>query len=276
MRAALIRPHLRAWVSAIVGYDEQMAAEAIHYGEPSPTGTIILAFSEPVDAAWGVDAPGWRFSSLAAGLHTAPSVIRTHGVQRGIQLSLTPRGARAVLGLPIGELARAMVPLGDIAPRLEKCRARIEEMPSWRLRFEALQDGIEAEIASRRTPPRGDPLALHCWDLMRASGGASTVEELARTAGASRRTVGVHLARELGLSPKQAARVIRFERSTRMWRGRGAHGGQPATLADLAAACGYSDHAHLTREWRALGGQAPSTWEIFPNVQADPDPRRGG
>ena len=41
-------------------------------------------------------------------------------------------------------------------------------------------------------------------------------------------------------------------------------------LADLAAACGYFDQAHLAREFRALAGCPPSQWitEEFRNIQA--------
>ena len=57
---------------------------------------------------------------------------------------------------------------------------------------------------------------------------------------------------------------------------RGLLGRRP--LAEVAARCGYSDQAHLSREWLALSGCSPTTWlrEEFPFVQ-DPgtpgDPR---
>ncbi|MEV6211981.1 AraC family transcriptional regulator [Kitasatospora sp. NPDC051914] len=59
---------------------------------------------------------------------------------------------------------------------------------------------------------------------------------------------------ETGLSPKAAARVVRFDRARRM----AASGG--GRLAELAAACGYFDQAHLAREFRALAVVAPSVW----------------
>ena len=41
-------------------------------------------------------------------------------------------------------------------------------------------------------------------------------------------------------------------------------------MADLAAACGYFDQAHLAREFRSLAGCPPSQWlaEELRNVQA--------
>jgi AraC-like DNA-binding protein len=57
----------------------------------------------------------------------------------------------------------------------------------------------------------------------------------------------------VGLRPKQAARVARFDRARRQLN--------PATrLADLAAAHGFSDQSHLVREFHAFAGCTPTGW----------------
>ena len=63
----------------------------------------------------------------------------------------------------------------------------------------------------------------------------------------------------------------RFQRACRMLE-RPRHPG----LAGVAAACGYYDQAHLTREWNELAGCTPTLWmaEELPSVQdagAGPD-----
>jgi len=84
------------------------------------------------------------------------------------------------------------------------------------------------------------------------------------------------------LTPKAAARVIRFDRARKLLVRNLAsatadagyrlahHRLAPYRLADLAADCGYFDQAHLAREFRALAGCPPSQWlaEEFRNVQA--------
>lgn len=274
---AEIRAHLRPFIASITGYDEQVALDAVHFGTPSPTATIVLAFTEPLDAAWGHREAGHRYPGLAAGLHTRPTVIRTHGVQHGIHLALTPTGVRAVLGLPPAELAHRMVELDEVAPELEACRVRLEEMPRWERRFAAVQDALERCIASRRRHGVPDTMAGHCWDLLIRSGGAATVAALADAAGVSRRTLTTRFHREFGVGPKAAARIIRYDRSFEMWRAvQSGAPGAPRSLAEIAAACGFSDQAHLTREWRAFGGQAPSRWESFPILQDGDVPREAG
>src|SRR5690348_17555140 len=115
------------------------------------------------------------------------------------------------------------------------------------------------------------PEVSQAWRALLASGGTAAVPELAREAGWSSRRLGTRFRAEIGLAPKQAARVVRFDRARRLLQRRVAAAGQPE-LAALAAACGYYDQAHLAREFRALAGCPPSRWlaEEFRNVQAAP------
>jgi AraC-like DNA-binding protein len=64
-----------------------------------------------------------------------------------------------------------------------------------------------------------------------------------------------------GSSPAFVLRVMRFQRFVALAQ-RLAAGTPDATrsLAEVAAACGYADHAHLTRECRRMTGEPPSTY----------------
>lgn len=295
MPRASIRPRLRPSIVSIVGYDERMPVDAVHFGTPSPTATIVLALGDPVDIGWHGEDTSDRRAGLAAGLHLTPTLIRTHGAQRGVHISLTPSGVRALLGMPASELACRMTDLDAVAPELSRCRARMQEMEDWDSRFALLQDALEAMLTSREPLDGVDPFVARCWDLLLASGGRMSIAALSGQTRTSRRTVSERFRRELGLSPKQVGRVMRFSHSHALWEvltqsaatdhrikvgasGRmladSAQGSlegslrSPVSLADLAVICGYSDHAHLTREWRALSGQVPSAWETFPILQA--------
>jgi hypothetical protein len=108
------------------------------------------------------------------------------------------------------------------------------------------------------------PAGRELWE--RLQGPAPWAERFAVCDDVLRR---LHLARrfgeEFGLRPKLAARVLRFERASRLLRaGTGA-----GTIAEVAAACGYFDQSHLDRDFAELAGCPPTVWlaEEVPSVQ---------
>jgi transcriptional regulator GlxA family with amidase domain len=79
-----------------------------------------------------------------------------------------------------------------------------------------------------------------------------SVSALADELAWSGRAFGERFRERIGMTPKRAARIVRFERATeRLERDR------RQGLAGLAYACGYADQAHLTREFRAFAGTTP-------------------
>jgi transcriptional regulator GlxA family with amidase domain len=76
--------------------------------------------------------------------------------------------------------------------------------------------------------------------MLRASSGTVSIAQVAREVGWSDRHLARGFRREIGLTPKAAARVIRFDRARRLPP---RHSG-----AVVAAECGYADQAHLIRE----------------------------
>jgi len=90
------------------------------------------------------------------------------------------------------------------------------------------------------------------------SGGTVPVRDVARNVGWSERHLSARFTREIGLRPKTAARVIRFQRARRVLQ-RNVGAGRP-NIAGVAAECGYFDHAHLIRDWQQFTGLAPTDW----------------
>lgn len=110
------RPQLRPLVAGYSGYRVDGAEPGIHRGLPSRYLTIIVTLSGTVDLSALPDPaqPPASFTTLAGGLHARPALISHDGRQHGIQLHLTPLGARVLLGLPAGELAHTVVDLGTL------------------------------------------------------------------------------------------------------------------------------------------------------------------
>ena len=268
-RAALL-PYV-AWCT---GYRQAGVGPAVHRGLPSPWLTMIVTLDDPLVIARHPDPrqPASVHDFLLGGLHTAPALVTHDGRQSGIQLALTPLGARVLLGLPAAELASIDVEAADVLGRLAgEVRERVLAAPDWPGRFAVLEEVLAGRLraaqASGSPVPR--PEVSYAWDRLQRSRGAVSVADLAAETGWSPRHLGEQFRAETGLSPKAGARVVRFDRARRRLLGRQAEGGR-VVLADLAAECGYYDQAHLARDFRDLAGCPPSALlaEELRNVQA--------
>jgi AraC-like DNA-binding protein len=291
---------LRPYVAWYTGYRQRGIAPARHRGLPSPFLTLIFTLDEPLTVLAHPDPgqPGGEFGTLLGGLHCVPALIAHQGAQSGIQLAMRPLGARVLLGLPAGELANADVPaetvLGGICAEWHD---RVRQAASWRERFEVMDELLlrlagaqpagppfaangaaqgAVPSAAQGTAPGVPPEVSWAWHQLIRSGGATRVSALAAETGWSSRHLTSRFRAEIGLTPKAAARVIRFTRARQLLARQVAAGAQ-RRLADLAVTCGYFDQAHLAREFRALAGIPPSQWlaEEFRNVQAAADPAGG-
>src|SRR5689334_24751740 len=129
---------LRRYVAWYTGYRQRGVPPARHRGLPSPYLTLIFTLDEPltIEAHPDPGQPPGEFGTLLGGLHSVPALITHAGAQSGIQVALRPLGARALLGLPAGELAELDLPaeaaLGGVCAEL---REKLESAAGWPARF---------------------------------------------------------------------------------------------------------------------------------------------
>lgn len=250
---------LTPYVSSCVGYDDALPEEAVHHGLPSTSLTVIISFDEPLDCGWVGDSTSERFWVLGAGLHDRPALIRTHGHQHGMQLALTPLGARTLLGSPSAALANSMLDGSEVTKCIPGAvHAQLTDL-DWRRRFDLLEAQLLSVIGDEQRQPADE--VTHAWRLIVDHGGTLAVQDIAATVGWSRRHLSSRFRAEFGLTPKEASRVSRFGHARALFE-------TGMRSADVAYRCGYADQAHLNREWQRLAGQTPrQTLAEFPIVQ---------
>lgn len=268
-------PQLDGMVVSAVGYRSAGVQPALHRGLPSPYLTLIFSFDGPVvsgrtpEQVHGADAA--RTDIVVGGLHQRPAYVLQPEHEAGIQLSVHPLAARRLLGMPAGELTGGLVASGtDVLGRdAGEVHERLCGAGRWSERFALVTDYLQRRAAAAGRTAEVRPEVSEAWAWLARHRGAGTLDGLAAHVALSPRRLTTVFRAETGLSPKQAARLMRFKHA------RGAvvrvvvAGGTP-DLARVAADCGYYDHSHLVRDFRQYTDLSPTGWlaEECRNIQA--------
>jgi len=246
-------PILRRFISHYGGARVRGLTPGVNTTLPSRHAHLIISLDAPINVRqMSNGAPhAARFSALVSGLHDGFAMVERTCSWEGLHVFFRPLGLQAVLGATAAELACGAVALSDLCPRdAPELMERLSSTRDWQARFAILD-----EVLTRRlTPAKGSPLVAHAWRQLAASHGRSSVESLAQDTGWSRQYMADRFRAELGITPKTAARIFRFERAC------GLISNLRLPLADVAAACGYADQAHMTRDWNAFTGTSPRAW----------------
>lgn len=177
------------------------------------------------------------------------------GCGGGRRVAARPLTARRLLGLPLSELTNRAVGVGQLPGRwLERLRDRLAEAPGWPERFALLDRVLAARLVA--SPPV-DPRLDWAWRWLVGSGGRVSVGVLADELGWSRRHLASRFRQEVGLPPKMAARLLRFQQAHAASAQAGATG-RAVDWAAVAASCGYYDQSHLIRDFHQFAGATPA------------------
>jgi len=173
---------------------------------------------------------------------------RLPGRAEGVQVELPWWAAAQVFGPAVADLADQALPLADVKIGLPSAAILAERLsitsPGERA---AIVAGWLRGAASRQPEP--NPTVLRALRLIDA--GASSVSALARDVGCSRGYLHRAVRAAIGQPPSVLIRVARLYRvlgredASRSW----------AQRADQA---GFTDHAHLCHDTRALTGRTPT------------------
>lgn len=228
---------------------------------PHPAVTLLLEFGT-----------GTAVLDDAAGRRQRGSVVAGPGIGSGgavwargenvecVQVRLSPVIARAVLGASPADLDGAVVALDDLwGPEVSEFRERLADISSWEDRF-ALTDALLARRHEAGSPV--DPEVAWAWHRIVVGRGLVRVDGLAAEVGWSRKRLWSRFRSQLGLPPKHAVKLVRFDHAAhRLVAGEGA--------ARVAADAGYADQSHLHRDVVAFTGVTPATVAGEPFLAVD-------
>ncbi|MEU9831033.1 AraC family transcriptional regulator [Streptosporangium sp. NPDC048047] len=247
----------RSGVTRIQAYTERRTRPLIRRQPPFAGVVLIVGWGAPITLTGpGPDGPR-RLVSFVGGFHDVPVDTVTAGVAEGVQVDLTPLGARRLFGVPMSELTNRVLPLDEmLGTWADTIAERLAETPGRAARIALLDEALARRM---HAAPAVDARVGRAWRLLSATGGTISIAALAGELGWSHRHLVSRFRDQIGLAPKAAARVLRFERATARLR-------TGAPPAEVAAACGYYDQAHMNRDFKVMAGVTPGTLAASPPV----------
>jgi AraC-like DNA-binding protein len=247
-------PSLRPFIARYAGFRVSGLPAGIHLGLPSSAVDLIISLGRPVEVV-KMPRPTQQqpstLTALVSGLQNSPAIVRQHGSAFGLHVFIKPLGVRAILGVSSAELTSLVLSFSDIwGKRAESLSDALFGAGTWQQRFAILDRAFASELNA--AAPQSE--ISWSWERLARSHGSVPVDQLADEVGYSRRHFSERFRDAIGITPKSAARVFRFERACRLIAAR------RLSLAEVGLVCGYYDQAHLTREWHGLCGCSPKAW----------------
>ena len=222
-----------------------------------PSVSLIIDLSEAGGIVYDADGRH-QHGSFVAGL--LPGQLRAGGWGgECLQIRLSPAVAAAVLGAST-ELTGTVAALEDVWGRdAGQVEDRLRAATSWDERFT-----IAAKILGRRLGgrPSVDPEVAYTWRRTVTSRGRVRVDGLAEEVSWSRKRLWSRFRSQIGLTPKRAVQLVRFDHAAHLLAA-----GHAA--ASVAAETGYADQSHLHREVKAIAGVTPAAVATAPWLAID-------
>lgn len=225
---------------------------------PYPAVTLMIDLRDGIVV--GGQEHGQRHrGSIAAGLAAGTVFYTGGGNVDCLQIRLSPVTAHAVLADSAG-LGGTVTALEDLlGPDASRLEERLRAAGSWPERFALAESVLGRRYEAGRA---ADPEVTFAWHRLAASQGQARVEEVADEIGWSRKRLWSRFRAQAGISPKQAASLIRFDGAVH----RLASG---VRAADVAAEAGYADQSHLHRDVMTFAGVTPTAAALAPWLMVD-------
>jgi AraC-like DNA-binding protein len=200
-----------------------------------PDGRIDLVWIRGLGTV--IAGPQSRFTT-----RPAPAPMLAFGAR------FRPGTASTLLRVPAVELLDDYVPLAAVNARIA---ARLEEALLRASDESAAFDALNRELLGVLERSRPDPAVSEAVALLAQR--SVRVGEIAARVHLSERQLERRFAEQVGYGPKTLHRILRLQQVIQQLESPAAD----LQLAGLAAATGYADQAHLSRESRRLTGLTP-------------------
>ncbi|MGW6567883.1 AraC family transcriptional regulator [Streptomyces sp. NPDC054975] len=249
-------PELRPYLEHYWFIDWELSQPYASHVVPHPSVNVVFQrYRDPETAAVTTVA---EVSGIGLDLFTK----KLSGVGRVCGVQFRPGGFRPFApDRPVSEWTGRRVPLHEVFPETDEATLEAVLAPET---DHARVAALDAFLLARGPDPDPDPHAAQAAQAMALVAAVRTdrsirrVSELARAAGLSSRSLQRLFANYVGVGPKWVILRYRIHEALERAEATGTHGSPD--WAELAAELGYSDQAHLVRDFTATVGEPPTAY----------------
>lgn len=269
MHVILPRPALRPFIARLWA-STSSGTPAAARELVLPTGQMHMVFRLAGDAlrvyAGDDNVSGTRIiGPVLGGARTSFYVKDTAGPVASVGVQLLPGAAQALFGVSAGELTGVHTPLADLwGGTAEALLHELAREADPRRQLVRLESFLAARLSA---PPTLHPAVS---SALAACAQPCRIDAMVRDSRYSHRGFIALFRQATGLSPKRYARLMRFQAVLAALRA-----DPTAHLSALAYGAGYSDQAHMTREFRECAGVTPSHYRMLAPAAAHHVPLAG-
>ena len=222
---------------------------------PLPGAALIINLHEDETRVYAGDENRKCTRSAAAilgGPMLGSQIIDTAEQVRVMGVVFRAGGAYAFTGEDLAASAQRDIDLHDLfGPEAGSLRQRLLETATPTARLALLEQWLRKRLRATTKHAAID----HALTMLNHVPQVQRIPAIARHMGMSERRFTQLFRRQVGMTPKHYARLIRFRTVVDH-----AHSRQRVDWSAVAADCGYCDQAHLTHEFRHFAGVTPAVF----------------
>lgn len=192
-------------------------------------------------------------SPVIVGTMTEPITTQLYPAHDYVGIRFRPGGIAAFIPTPLSALTNRIVSVEKWLPRFNApIQEPLEASNDWSQRIQWLEMSLLDQL--RQAVPLCLPM-LAVVDHILTEKGLASLNQLSEVASLSPRQLERLFLRYVGVSPKLLTRIIRFRHVKAILDSK-----PNDSLMGIAFETGYTDHAHLTKEFIAFAGVTPSLY----------------
>ncbi|WP_266160901.1 helix-turn-helix domain-containing protein [Dyella silvatica] len=247
-------------------WDWDMPSQAHHYERilPSLGAGLIINLHEDETRVYSDDAKRSCVrmrGAVIGGPALRSQIIDTAEQIRVMGVVFRPGGAHALCGEDHRVLVAGDIHLDDMfGASAYDLRQRLLDTAAPERRLDLLEQWLHRQLRL----PALNPVVNHALAVLQREPQWTRIAPLVRDSGLSEYRFGRLFRQQVGMGPKQFARLTRFRAVVDQVQRQ-----QSVDWSRVAADGGYGDQAHLTHEFRAFSGMTPTAYVASQRVYAN-------